>query len=227
MVAILAFSMAAGIGAVAALVLSGNVSSPTAGKTSSEEESSQPRTQSTSAQDKQADAELTQQTSGAKRGQRTPQDKQTAYADEVGEIQANSVEAFLDSHKKLLHYDALTSGDVEKMQANQAALDGFADQASALRAPQKYKEHKDVFLSAIDELHHATLLAYDLAADPISASKADFDHYDHLVNEAAASLQRSNEISGKDYKTIRLRRSQRSAVARRARVGGRDLSTSE
>ena len=133
----------------------------------------------------------------------------------------------MDSHKKLLHYDALTSGDVEKMQANQAALDGFADQASALRAPQKYKEHKDVFLSAIDELHHATLLAYDLAADPISASKADFDHYDHLVNEAAASLQRSNEISGKDYKTIRLRRSQRSAVARRARVGGRDLSTSE
>ena len=199
--AILAFSMAAAFGAVAALVLSGSVNSP-AGEKSRSEKSSQPSVHSESAQDKQADAELTQQPSGAKRGQGTPQDKQTAYADEVGEIQANSVEAFLDSHKKLLHYDGLTSGDVEKMQANQAALKAFANQASALRAPQKYKEHKDVFLPAIDDLHHAAQSAYALAADPISASTADFDHYDHLVNEAAASLQRSNEILGKDYKTI-------------------------
>lgn len=186
---------------MATLVLSGSENSPAAGKTDSGE-SNQPSAQSTSAQDKQADAEPTQQTSGAGQEQETPQDKQTAYADEVGEIQANSVKAFLDSHKKLLHYDALTSGDVEKMQANQAALEKFANQASALRAPQKYKEHKDAFLPAINELHHATQLAYDLAADPISASKADFDHYDHLVNEAAADLQRSNEILGKDYKRI-------------------------
>ena len=110
--------------------------------------------------------------------------------------------AFLDSNKRLQRYDALTSGDVEKMQANQAALKGLADQASALSAPQKYKEHKDTFLSAIDELHQAAQLAYALAADPISTTQADFDHYDHLVNEAAASLQRSNEILGKDYKTI-------------------------
>jgi hypothetical protein len=139
---------------------------------------------------------------GTKRGQATPQDKQTAYLDEVGEIQANSVEAFLDSHKKLLRYDALTSGDVEKMQADQAALKGFADQASALGAPQKYREQKDVFLSVIDELHQAARLAYALAADPVSATNSDFDRYDHLVSEAAADLRRSNEILDKDYKTI-------------------------
>ena len=112
------------------------------------------------------------------------------------------MEAFLDSHKRLLRYDAITSGDVEEMQADQAALKRYADRASALDAPEKYREHKDTFLSAIDELHRAARLAYVLAVDPISASEADFDHYDHLLNEAAADLQRSNEILGKDYKTI-------------------------
>jgi hypothetical protein len=184
--AILMFVVAAGIGAVAALVVSGD---PQGG-------------QGKSAQHKQADADETQQYSGTKKGQATPQGKQTTYVHDVGEIQANSVGAFLDSNKKLLRYDALTSGDVEKMQADQAALKGFADQASALSAPQKYREHKDVFFSAIDALHQAAQVAYALAADPVSATEADFDHYDHLVNEAAASLQRSNEILGKDYKTI-------------------------
>jgi hypothetical protein len=102
----------------------------------------------------------------------------------------------------LLRYDTLTSGDIEKLQADQADLERFTGQAEALNAPQKYKEHKDVFRSAIDELHQATQLAYVLAADPISATQADFDNYDHLVNEAAADLQRSNEILGKDYKSI-------------------------
>jgi hypothetical protein len=102
----------------------------------------------------------------------------------------------------LLRYDTLTSGDVEKLQADNAALSRYAGQARGLSAPQKYKEHKDVFRSAIDELHQATQLAYVLAADPVSATQADFDHYDHLVNEAAADLQRANEILGKDYKTI-------------------------
>jgi hypothetical protein len=184
--AILALVMAMGIGVVAGLVVSG---APQDG-------------QGKSAQHKQADADETQQYSGAKKGQATSQGKQTTYVHDVGEIQANSVGAFLDSNKRLQRYDALTSGDVEKMQADQAALKGFSDQASALSAPQKYREHKEEFLSAIDELHQAAQLAYALAADPVSATEADFDHYDHLVNEAAASLQRSNEILGKDYKTI-------------------------
>jgi hypothetical protein len=198
---ILAFVMAAGIGAVGALVISGDVSPPTGERTRPNEVS--PRgEQGKSAQHKEAGADLAQQHSGPARGHTTPQDTETTYVDEVGEIQANSVETFLDSHNRLLRYDALTSSDVEKMQANQAALKGFANQASALSAPQKYKEHKDVLLSAIDELHQATHLAYDLAADPVSATKADVVRYDHLVNEAAASLQQSNEILGKGYKTI-------------------------
>ena len=88
------------------------------------------------------------------------------------------------------------------MQANQAALQGFVDQASDLRAPKQYRNQKDAFVSAIDELHQAAQLAYALAADPISATQADFDDYDRLVDEAAAGLRRSNQILGKDYETI-------------------------
>ena len=130
------------------------------------------------------------------------QDKLTQYVDGVGEIQANSVEAFLDSHEKLRRYDTLSSGDIEEMQANQAALQGFTEQASDLNAPQKYREQKDAFVSAIDELHQAAQLAYALAADPISATLADFDDYDRLVDEAAAGLRRSNQILGKDFEGI-------------------------
>jgi len=201
-VAISLFVLAVGMGAVTALVMSGNIGSPT-GERTRLDESSPPGEQGRSAQPKQADAGVSQQqNSGGKRGQVTPQERQTTYVDEVGEIQAGSVEAFLDSHEKLLRYDALTSGDVEKMQANQAALHGFADQANDLRAPQKYAEQNDAFLSAIDELHQAAQLAYALAADPISATQADFDHYDRLVDEAAAGLRKSNKILGKDFKTI-------------------------
>jgi hypothetical protein len=200
--AILAFGMAAGIGAVAALVVSGNLSAPS-GERARPDESSAPGEQVESTQHEQADADGAQQNySGVKREQTTLQDEQATYVDEVGEIQDNSVDAFLDSHEKLLRYDALTSGDVEEMRANQATLERFASQAGALSAPQKYREHKDVFRPAIDELHQAAQLAYVLAADPISATQADFEQYDHLVDEAAVDLQRSNEILGKDYETI-------------------------
>jgi hypothetical protein len=200
--AVLVFGMAAVIGVVAALMVSGNASSPT-GEKVRPESSSPAGEHNKPAQPEQAETELSrQQYSDAKRGQATSQDRQTTYVDEVGEIQAGSVDVFLDSHEKLLRYDTLTSGDVEKLQADQAALKKYAGQAGALSAPQKYKEHQDVFRAAIDELHQAAQLAYVLAADPISAAQADFDHYDHLVNEAAADLQRANEILGKDYKTI-------------------------
>jgi hypothetical protein len=200
--AILAFGTAAGIGAVAALLVSGNLDSPS-GERARPDESSAPGEQAESTQHEQADADVAQQNySGAKREQATPQDEQTTYVEDVGEIQANSVDAFLDNHKKLLRYDALTSGDVEEMRTNQATLERFAGQAEALSAPQKYKEHKDVFRPAIDELQQAAQLAYVLAADPLSATQADFEQYDHLVRGAAAGLQRSNEILGKDYKSI-------------------------
>jgi hypothetical protein len=200
--AVLIFVVAAGIGAVAALMVSGNPSSP-AGEKAGPDESSPKDERGKPAQTEQAGAGPSQQQdSDAKQGKATPRDRQTAYVDKVGEIQVRSVDAFVDSHEMLLHYDSLTSGDVKKMKADQAALGKAADQAGALVAPEKYKEHKDVFLSAIDGLHQAARSAYALAADPVSANQADFDSYDHLVNEAAADLQRSDEILGKDYKTI-------------------------
>ena len=138
--AILVFGMAAGIGIVAALMVSGNASSPTGEKVRSEG-TSPAGEQNKPAQPEQAETELTQQQySDAKQGQATPRDRQTTYVDEVGEIQAGSVDAFLDSHEMLLRYDSLTSGDVKKMKADQAALKKSADQAGALKAPEKYKE---------------------------------------------------------------------------------------
>jgi hypothetical protein len=124
------------------------------------------------------------------------------YVGTVGDIQANAVEAFLDSHDKLLRYDAITADDVEEMRANEAALEGMADRASELAPPLRYEEQHEVFSSAVDELHEATRLAYDMAADPVAAAELGFDDYDSHVNKASALLQRSNELLGKDYKAI-------------------------
>jgi len=200
--AILVVVLAVSIGAVAALMVSGNVSS-SAGDKARPDDSSRGGEQTKPAQPEQTNTELSrQQYPDDRRGQATPRDSQSGYVDEVGDIQARAVDTFADSHEKLLRYDALTSGDVEKMQADQAVLKGLADQAGALSAPQKYEKQRDVFRSAIDGLHRAAQISYVLAADPISATQADFERYDHLVKGAAADLQRSNEILGKDYKTI-------------------------
>jgi hypothetical protein len=88
------------------------------------------------------------------------------------------------------------------MQDNQAALQGFTAQVDDLSPPQKYKEQYEVFRAAINEMHEAAQLAYSLAADPTAATQSGFDEYDRHVNEAAAGLQRSNEILGRDYETI-------------------------
>jgi hypothetical protein len=112
------------------------------------------------------------------------------------------VGAFLDSHKKLLRYDALTAADVEEMQANQTALEEMNEQTGDLAPPRKYQEQYDVFSAAIDELQEATRLGYVMAADPVAAAEQGFDEYDGQVNEASALLQRSNGLLGKDYETI-------------------------
>src|SRR5215204_2599457 len=122
--AILAFVMAASVGAVAALVVSGDLSWPTG------ERSGPGEPNPTSERGKPPQRQ--QEEAGAKRDQAATQDNQIQYVSGVGEIQASSVEAFSDSHKKLLRYDTLTSGDIEEMQADQAALQEFADQASDL-----------------------------------------------------------------------------------------------
>jgi len=206
--------MAASVGAAAALMVSGGLSWPT-GSGSRPGEPGPADEQGKPSQHRQAEAdhsgqeqadrseeENTGKTATTERKQAASQEQQAPYVAEVGEIQASSVEAFSDSHEKLLRYDTLTSGDIEKMQANQAALQEFADRASDLDAPEKYGEQKDAFVSAIDELHQGARLAYVLAADPLSATQADFDDYDRLTNKAATDLQQSNEVLGKDYETI-------------------------
>lgn len=195
--AMLAFAVAAGVGATIALMLQGDLGIP------AKEEPRSSGQQGNTPQHQQAAADRSQQEkAGAEREQAASQQEETTYVHGVGEIQANSVETFLASHEKLLRYDALTAHDVEEMQANQAALQKFADQAGDLNAPQKYREQNEVFLSAIDELHEAAQLAYALAADPTSATQSGFEEYDSHVEKAAALLQRSNETLDRDYKTI-------------------------
>src|SRR5918994_5672429 len=202
MAVILVFVMATSVGVVAALVVSGDVSWPTGerarpdGPSPAGEQGKIPQRQ------KEHTDKAQQEIADAEREQTVTPDKLTQYVDGVGEIQANSVEAFLDSHEKLLRYDTLTSGDIEEMQANQAALQELADRASDLEAPQKYGQQKQAFVSAIDELHQGAQLAYVLAADPLSATQGDFDDYERLTNEAAADLRQSKRNLGKDYKTI-------------------------
>ena len=124
------------------------------------------------------------------------------YVGMVGDIQTGAVETFLNSHDKLLQYDALAADDVDELKANETALQDMADQADDLAPPRKYEEQHKVFGSAIDELHEAARLAYGMAADPVVATELGFDEYDGHVNEASALLQRSNELSGKDYEAI-------------------------
>jgi hypothetical protein len=124
------------------------------------------------------------------------------YVSRVGDIQDGAVETFLDSHDRLLHYDALTADDVQRMQTDQGALQEYTDQVDNLDPPEKYKEQYEAFRSAIDELYGASRLAYDLAADPTTATQSGFDEYDRRVSDAADILQTSNRILGRDYKSI-------------------------
>ena len=210
--ATLAFLMAAGVGAAAALVVSGNLSWPT-GERASREEPGPAGEQDNAPQHQRADANRVHEQDNAPQHQRADANRvqqgnadaeqaQTKYVNRVGDIQSDSVETFLDSHDKLLHYDALTADDVEELRANQAALQGFTDQIGDLKPPQKYREQNDVFLSAIDELHEAAQVAYALAADPTSATQSGFEEYDSHVEKAAALLQRSNDLLDRDYETI-------------------------
>jgi|SRR5215208_3552471 len=192
LVALLAIAVAVGIGATAALVVLGGDPGFSAGEKSPPSE-------------EQGNAQLNERQANAQQNEKqssTPQSK-ADYESKVGELQSESVKAFLDSHGKLLHYDALTADDVEQMLANQAVLRGVTDQVGELDPPQKYREQYDVFHAAIDEMHKATQLAYAVASEPTSASQFDFEEYDRHANEAAARLQRSNEILDRNFATLR------------------------
>jgi DNA repair exonuclease SbcCD ATPase subunit len=180
--AALAFAVAAGVGAMAALILRGDMGSPASEEPQPSEE--------------QANAQQSEKQANSKQSEAN-------YTSEIGKIQSRSVATFLDSHDKLLRYDALTADDVEEMKANKAALQGFSEEVDDLDPPQEeYREHYEAFRSAISKLREAAQLAYTFAADPTAATHSGFEEYDRRVNEAAARLERSNEILGRNYKTI-------------------------
>jgi hypothetical protein len=181
LLAALILAVAAGMGAMVALIMRGDLGLPASEKPRQSEEQANAQQS-----EKQGDSQLSE----------------ADYIGEVGKIQSSSVETFLDSHDNLLRYDALTADDVEKMNANQTALQEYTDQVDDLDPPQKYEEQHETFSSAISELQEAAQQAYTLAADPTAASYSGFEEYDRHVNEAAASLERSNEILGRNYKTI-------------------------
>ncbi len=126
---------------------------------------------------------------------------EAAYSNTLASIQNGSVEASLRSNDKLLRYDGLTADDVEEMKANYVALQSYARRAKDLAPPAEHEDQHEVFVLAIGELRDADELAYRLAADPSSATQADFEAYDRHVDRATAYLRRSNEMLGKDYKT--------------------------
>jgi hypothetical protein len=126
---------------------------------------------------------------------------EAAYLDEVADIQKGSVESSLRSNDELLRYDRLTANDVQVMKDNSAALESYGRRAKDLDPPTEYEDQYKVFVLAINELRDANELAYRLAADPQSATQADFEAYDRYLARATAYLRRSNEMLGKDYKT--------------------------
>ena len=209
MVALLAIALAAGVGAVAALMLGGEPGSTGSENSPPSEEQGNAQHSEKQGDSRQGEAKgssrqneeqnSAQQTEKQDRSQQSEAD----YVSEVGKLQGESVRAFLDSHDKLVRYDALTADDVEQVRANRASLQGFTDQVGELDPPQKYEEQYQVFRSAIDEMHESTQIAYALAADPTSATQSDFEEYDRHANEAAIRLKRSNELLGRDFATLR------------------------
>jgi hypothetical protein len=205
-------AVAAGIGAMAALVMQGDLSLPgTKEPQQLGEQQNAPRSQENEPAAQQPEKAASEQNEAGEQvnAPRSQEQEEAAagqseaeYVARVGEIQRRSVETFLDSQDKLMRYDAISADDVEQMQANQAALKELADQVEGLDPPQKYREQYEVFHSAINELYEASKLAYALAADPTAATKAKFDEHDRHVDQAAARLQQSNEILGRDYRTI-------------------------
>ena len=213
--AILAFALSAGVGALGALTLRGDLTgSPERQepRPSDRQDADRAQREDGNAKDgnDERDEAATEQKGVAPRQEQAAADRsagvaqrdEAGYADAVEDIQAGAVETFLNSHEKLLRYDALAADDVQEMGANETALRGMVDRAADLAPPRKYEEQHEVFGSAIEELHEAARLAHGMAADPVTAAGLGFDEYDGHVTEASSLLRRSNELLGKDYETI-------------------------
>lgn len=223
--AALAFVLAAGLGAMGALTLRGDLGflereepQPAGGQNAGqaqekdgaaerEETAVDAQREEAASERKEAAAEregVTSQREEATAEQEAAasQREEAEYIGTIRDIQTRSVRAFLNSHDKLLRYDALTAADVEEMQANETVLEEMDDQTADLAPPRKYEEQYGVFSAAIDELHGATRLAYGMAADPVAAAEQGFDEYDGRVNEASDLLLSSNDLLNKEYETI-------------------------
>jgi hypothetical protein len=208
--AILAFALSMGAGAMGALMLRGDLTGllerqeprsaeeQTVSRAQQEDHAAK-REEAASEQKKAASR---QDQAAANRSADAAQRAEAEYVGAVGDVQSNAVETFRNSHEKVLRYDALAAADVDEMQANETALQGMAERAADLDPSRKYEEQHDVFASAIDELREATRLAYGMAADPVAAAELGFDEYDGHVNEASALLRRSNELLGEDHEAI-------------------------
>ncbi len=205
--AILAFALAAGVGATIAITLRDGVGSPErqGPRPADEQRVDRPQQKDGAAEDgaaEQKGAASRQDQAAADRSADAAQRAEAEYVDAVGDIQTGAVETFLNSHEKLLRYDSLAAADVEEMKANETTLRGMTERAANLAPPQKYEEHHDVFGAAIDELHEASRLAHGMAADPVAVTETAFDEYDGRVDEASAILRKSNALLGEDYETI-------------------------
>jgi hypothetical protein len=211
--AALAFALAAGVGTMGALVLRGDLVlfGGEAPRSLDEQGNAAQPQDKDAAQQKGTEQKDVEQKDAAKQEEVAPQPEQgkvasqpneAFYLSKVGEIQGNAVEISLNSHNKLLRYDVLTTDNLEELQANEAALQELAGQVENLGPPQEYADQYEVFRSAINELHVAAQLAFELVDDPTTATKAKFDAYDRHVANADSRLRESNESLGRDYETI-------------------------
>jgi hypothetical protein len=178
--------VAAGMGVVAALTLGANEGSPEGAKPERAGE---------------ANPEQAGRPEDVAEKATSDRSSEAAYLDKVASIQNGSVEISLRSNDKVLRYDGLTADDVEELKANYVALESYVRRAKDLAPSAEHEDQYKVFVLAINELRDANELAYRLAADPQSATQADFEAYDRYVARATAYLRRSNEMLGKDYKT--------------------------
>lgn len=206
--AIVAFGLAAGVGGMGALMLRGDLNLPGREEPQpldKQKSAAGPQEKDVAEQKGAAEQKDTaEQEDAAPQPEReeAAQQEEAEYIKKVGDIQGRAVEISLDSHNKLLRYDVLTNDDLQELRANEAALREFAEQVVNLDPPQGYEGQYEVFRSAIDELHAAAQLAYELVADPTAATKLTFDEYDRRVAEANGGLQESNERLGQDYETV-------------------------
>jgi len=116
------------------------------------------------------------------------------YLSIVEELQTSSEENFRDTEARFSRFDSLTPDDVERMKTNSSDLRSYFDQAEALHPPEEYKDHYELFRTAVADLNQAAELAYSSASNPSSLRKADLDQYRRYRANGISGLQQANEV---------------------------------